>query len=139
MKKDKIKFLDYTIIDCHNSDGIVLCKEQYEVDDMYECHLGNYDTAEDAKRAAILFYMIARPRIFATHIFHYLIGTGTWGEEKILIEQIKKDGLSVPEELKITKIFDTNFPINFNGDVLVEREVDTKAFFNPALRTTLNK
>jgi len=58
------QFLDYNITDTDtgNGDGIVLWKKDNAK--AYECHLGNYSNIEEAKRSAILFFMIARPEDF---------------------------------------------------------------------------
>ncbi len=116
--KNEISFLDYIIRDCQNKDGIVLYKKGDNAKN-YECHLGNYGTLEDAKQAAVYFFMIARPNEFATHIYHYLIDSGTWGERKILMGVIKREGIEVPKELEADLLeIDLNFPITFNGKKL---------------------
>ena len=64
MKKNKItRYLDYQIIECANNDGIVLSKDTGE---LWESHLGNYRDVDDAKKAAIIHFMIARPMHFIT-------------------------------------------------------------------------
>ena len=92
------RYLDYFIIMCQNGDGIVLQKQKGGA--LYENHLGNYSNTEDAERAAVLYYMLARPERFATHLFHYAIGTGTTHEYFALVKSLEADGLGVPEEIQ---------------------------------------
>lgn len=114
MKKGtELKYLDYTIKMCSNNDGIVLLKEGVKAK-RYECHLGNFGkNVLLAKQAAVLFFMIARPQAFATHIYHYLTGSSTSHEWFALKKVILHEGLEIPEELR--EDGSINFSISFNG------------------------
>jgi hypothetical protein len=92
-----IKFLDYEIINSGNSDAYVLTKPGGK---LYECHLGNFHDLDNAKRTAIIYYMIARPEIFATQLARKAMGlSGTYHEYYKLIKSIKNDGLEIPKEI----------------------------------------
>ena len=117
MKKGKeIRYLDYTIKNCLNDDGIILFKKGKEQRSFYECHLGNFKKLIHAKEAAILYFMIARPEKFATHIYHYLIGSATSHEWFALKDAILNEGLEIPKELSDDGTI--NFSIIFNGKKL---------------------
>ena len=95
---ERIRFLDYTIVNSGNNDGYVLMKPNGQ---LWECHLGNYGSLNEAKKAAILHFMIARPHIFATTIYYRTIGIGGQHcEFSLLKHQLDKEGIEVPEELK---------------------------------------
>lgn len=100
-KKGDIKnFLDYQIEYCENNDGIVLCKQKNSQRELYEYHLGNYSSLEHAEKAAIIYFMLARPSIFSTNIFYRLIGHGgcmsEWSTFKSVCE---KEGIEIPKEI----------------------------------------
>lgn len=68
-KGEEIKFLDYTIRNSENSDGLILYKEGPDAKN-YESHLGNYgpgdkDSVDNAKQAALVHFMLARPEEFS--------------------------------------------------------------------------
>ena len=74
-KKNKItRYLDFQIIECANNDGIVLSKDTGE---LWGSHLGNYRDLDDAKKAAIIHLMIARPMHFSVQLYHRVCGTHT--------------------------------------------------------------
>jgi hypothetical protein len=98
------KFLDYILRDTYNGDGIVLKKEKKASG--YECHLGNYGKCEGqgsidlAKRAAVIFFMLARPEIFATTVFYRLMGNGGQYHEWFLLRRaLLEEGIDMPDEL----------------------------------------
>ena len=62
-KMNNTPFLDYNIIHSTNNDGIVLTKTRGK---LYEVNLGSFPTINDAKKAAILHFMIARPSSWDT-------------------------------------------------------------------------
>lgn len=104
-KGESMTFLDYTIKHCSNGDGMVLMKPGAIG---YECHLGNYGDGMDemqldnVKKAAVLFYMIARPEVFATCLMQKIMdgsNHGTYREMGLLKQQLKKEGLELPEEI----------------------------------------
>lgn len=97
IKPFREKFLDYVIVNSWNGDGFVLLKE--DVGLSYECHLGNYSTAQDAKDSAILYFMIARPEKFHSSIFHRLIGTKTYHEWFTFKKVVEEEGLEMPKEV----------------------------------------
>ena len=83
-KGESIAFLDYTITNSPGNDGLVLCKMNGLP---YEIHLGNYGSGTQAhvdscKRFAILFFMVARPEVFASTIANKMwrINSGTMHE-----------------------------------------------------------
>lgn len=127
MKGDKHIFLDYEIIECTNSDGVVLKKTN--AGSTYECHLGNYgpcDTAENsaksvknAKISACLYFMIARPHLFAKQIFYRInrgFDSGTQHEYFKFKDAVEKEGLTMPPE--ITAGDGINLLIRFDGKPL---------------------
>lgn len=95
MLKTITKFLDYEIHHCTNGDGIVPIKNK-----PYN-HLGNYSNDDEAQIACILYFMLARPEKFATHIFHYTIGIATMHEYFAFEEVLKKENIKMPKEIKI--------------------------------------
>ena len=95
---ERIKFLDYTIISLGNNDGWVITKPEGQ---LWECHLGNYGSLDDAKKSAILNFMIARPNIFTTTIHYRTIGNGGQDSEFSLFKhQLEKENIDIPKELK---------------------------------------
>ena len=121
-KGDKRKFLDYTIEYCNNNDGIIMYKEGVDMlsANHHEQHLGNYATLDDAQTAAIVFFMIARPNIFAHSILNKVLGgsgTGTYHEYFLLKEQLRKEGIIQPSE--ITALDEpNNYLIGYKGQPL---------------------
>jgi len=101
-KGDEITYLDYRIKYCTNGDGIVLFKhhETWGVKD-YEMHLGNFKDLVSAKRYAVIHYMIARPERFATHVAHYITGTGTTHEYDALTISFTVDGIVTPDDITL--------------------------------------
>lgn len=98
MEKIRKKFLDYTIVNSGNSDGWVITKPEGQ---LYECNLGNYGSLDDAKRACVLYFMIARPDVFATTIYYRTIGIGgQYMEFALLRSQLKKEQITLPKGLK---------------------------------------
>lgn len=101
-KGDEITYLDYQIRYCTNNDGIVLYKDVHIPGRKdYESHLGNFRDLDDAKRYAVMHYMIARPERFATHIAHYITGTGTMHEFDALKISIAVDGIAMPDDITV--------------------------------------
>lgn len=97
MKIDKIDFLDYTIINSGNRDGFVLTKDTGK---LYETHLGNYETLDDAKKSAVIYFMIARPEEFATQIARRAMGgSGTYHEFWKFKSYLNSIEMELPEEL----------------------------------------
>lgn len=97
MKIIRRKFLDYTIVNSGNSDSLVITKPEGQ---LYECNLGNFKELDSAKRACILYFMIARPHVFATTVFYRTIGIGGQTSEFSLFKhQCEKENIEVPKEL----------------------------------------
>lgn len=98
MKKgESIQFLDYTIKNSLNNDGIVLMKEKGE---SYESHLGNYATKESAQQAAIIYFMLARPEHFATTLYYRAMGDGGQYLEYFLFKKVLQlEGIKMPGEI----------------------------------------
>lgn len=112
-----IEFLDYHIIACTNGDGIVLSKDSKKKGyRLYECHLGNYSSVVDAKKAAIVYFMIARPEDFATNIFHRTGNSRTCHEWFRLRDVLKKEKIAMPEEIVASN--DGNMVITWNGETI---------------------
>jgi hypothetical protein len=118
-KGEQINYLDYVIKNCTNNDGVVLLKPGAH---NYESHLGNYGNGENldnVKISAIVFYMIARPEIFATTIMQKILSgndNGTYHEYFKLKNSLKNDGIKMPEE--ITEGDSFNFMIYYKGKPL---------------------
>lgn len=115
------KFLDYDLVDCGKPDGVVLEKSG-KIGLGYETHLGNYGQGEDGfnntKKAAIVYFMLARPNVFATTIFNKVMraGSGTMHEFFLLKKQLETEGIPMPEE--ITCIDGMNCMIGYKGETL---------------------
>jgi len=111
MNTFKKTFLDYVIVNTGNGDGFVLMKEGATD---YQCHLGNYATANDAKRYAIMFFMIARPQKFSRQIVNRIFGgsdNGCMLEYYTLESVLKDEGIPMPVEIVISD--DMNGGIRF--------------------------
>lgn len=109
-KGESIMFLGYQIKNSLNNDGVVLSKPN---GDLYETHLGNYgicdkDSIDNAKKAALVHYMIARPDGFSHSILHKIMsgsGSGTYHEwynlrSSLLQERIYKTEDDFPLEIQ---------------------------------------
>ena len=109
-KGDSIEFLGYTIRNSGNNDGIILSKSKdYK---LYETHLGNYGTGikqnvDNAKQAALIHFMLARPETFATLIIHKIMSGSKSGcvhewyilRDCLLRENIYKTEADFPAEI----------------------------------------
>jgi hypothetical protein len=122
-KGQSVMFLNYIIKNCENNDGLVLLSPKKE-------HMGNYgegteENVNNAKQAALIFYMLARPKIFATSILHKIMdgsGSGTVHEwyllrTSLLSEYMYKTEADFPPEIK-EPIDGMNCLIGFNGKPL---------------------
>jgi hypothetical protein len=105
-KGKSIEYLDYIITNSPNEDGLVLSKPTGV---WYECHLGNFgtgtaDNLNNAKRYALIHYMLARPILFAVVLANKVatFGSGTTSEYYTLTHAIRNDGLTVPPEVTIS-------------------------------------
>lgn len=120
MKKgEEIQFLDYTIRNCENNDGIILYKENVEIfsPNEYEYHLGNYNTLEAAQQAAVIHFMIARPNHFATTIlYRCMSGAGQYHEYFLFEGIVKRCKLKMPKEITLGN--GLNFQIYLNDKPL---------------------
>jgi hypothetical protein len=103
-KGQSIKFLDYVIQNSLNNDGLVLSKNNGK---LYETHLGNYGTGtqeniDTCKRYAILYFMAARPRTFATTMVRKAIkpNGGTYHEYFLLKQCCKDEDIELPDEIE---------------------------------------
>jgi len=104
-KGESIKFLDYTIFNCENNDGLVLMKKGKKAKG-YECHLGNYGTGtkeniDFCKRDAVLHFMLARPEEFANSLVNKLRekNSGTMHEYYLFTGACKKEKIELPAEI----------------------------------------
>lgn len=103
-KGESVKFLDYTIANSRNNDGLVLYKKSASALS-YEQHLGNYgegtpENVELAKKCAVMYFMLARPNTFATTMFYRAMGRGgQYHEYYLLKDAIEKEGMECPEEI----------------------------------------
>ena len=115
-KGDETTFLDYKIKFCTNGDGIVLYKDDFK--HTYETHLGNYSTLDEAQKAAVVFFMIARPEHFATQIMLKVMkqGSGCYHEWFKLKKVLEKEKISMPKELEVTH--SPNFMILYNEETI---------------------
>lgn len=101
-KGQEIKFLDYTIKNSHNNDGLVLFKEG---DSLYENHLGNYGAGTEenitrCKKYAIHYFMLARPQHFASNLAIRLnTGAGLYREFSTFKQVCEKEGIEMPVEI----------------------------------------
>lgn len=115
-KGESIQFLDYTIKNSLNNDGIVLFKRGTKAKG-YETHLGNYGTdgnPDSAKRAAIFYFMIARPETFSSTIYYRMMGRGGQYHEFFKFKKaVEVEGIELPEE--ITPGNGMNAQIYFNN------------------------
>lgn len=99
IKNETIKYLDYDITVHTNGDGIVISKRGDNAQ-LYECHLGNYSTIDNAKMCATIYFMIARPSDFATTIFFRAMGRGgQYYEFGKLQDVLKREKIDMPDEL----------------------------------------
>ena len=113
-KGESIQFLDYTIKNSLNDDGVVILKEgTYN----YEHHLGNYGSGDEksvdlAKAYCVLFFMIARPQFFARTICNRAMGgDGLYHEYYTFLRAVTDAGLEMPEE--ITRGGGINFQVYY--------------------------
>lgn len=104
------EYLDYTIIMCDNNDGLVLQKTGKKAE-AYEQHLGNYGNTAQIEKAAVLYFMIKRPEHFATNVFRYATGSGTYHEYFTLYTVVQNEGLKMPSEIEASK--DSNRSITY--------------------------
>ena len=91
--------LDYFIHNSGNSDGYVLLKED-NVKFSGEGHLGNYGTVEDAQRAAVNHFMIARPEHFHVEIAYLLSGMVVSYAYERFEDVLKAEGIEMPDFIK---------------------------------------
>lgn len=112
-KGESIQYLDYTIMNSFNNDGLVLYKECKKFD--YETHLGNFGNVMTAKKYALYHFMISRPEIFHDVLVQRLnkAGSGIMYEYFIMKNELKRLDIPMPEE--ITDSGDLNHSILFNG------------------------
>jgi len=124
-KGESIKFLDYTIKNSLNNDGLVLFKDSKDGGKLHECHLGNYgigtqENIDFCKKDAILHFMIARPDVFAETLVRKMrkLNSGSMHEFYALKEACFKESIELPKE--ITASNDMNAMILFKGQSLAE-------------------
>ena len=113
MTKQTVKFLDYEIVNTGNGDGWILLKPNATYVNLWESHLGNYNDVETAKKSAVQYFMIARPATFSSQIHFRMNGTHAYHDGYLFIEALKKEGITVPEEISISK--DMNSILTFKG------------------------
>lgn len=99
MKKgEQFQILGHTIKMCTNNDGIVLLSPK-------GIHLGNFgENVVSAKQYAVINYMLDQPSLRATMVSRIacsVIRGGHWGDYSLLIDAIKKDGLEIPNNIKM--------------------------------------
>lgn len=122
-KGEEIQFLDYTIFNSRNNDGLVLMKKGETIN--YEYHLGNYGTGtqeniDTCKRYAILYFMTARPEKFATTLVNKMmrLNSGIMHEFYAFVNVCLDENIKVPEEITGSK--DMNAMILFKGQPLAK-------------------
>lgn len=101
IRTNPICFLDYKI-GKSGSDGIVLLKDK-NLDISYESHLGNFSSVDSAKRAAVLYFMLARPARFAHELLSIVSDRARDADLPFDYYRFKhgveEAGLEMPEEL----------------------------------------
>lgn len=122
-KGQSITFLGYTIKNSLNNDGLVLSNKTSKLS--HESHLGNYGTGtadhiQSAKKDALIYYMLARPEVFANTLCNKIrkANSGTYHEFYLLKHQLQKDNLEMPEEITCSDAF--NCMIYFEGKPLTD-------------------
>ncbi len=115
-KGETLRYLDYDIKNSTNNDGLVLRKEG-------ELYLGNFGPGtaanlETAKRYAVIYFMLARPSIFAGTLANKIATahSGTASEYGLFFHALKAEGLGMPSE--VTPGDGSNRMIYFNGEPL---------------------
>lgn len=124
-KGESINFLDYTIMNSRNNDGLILMKNNSHNPSLYnyEHHLGNYgegtqENLDFCKKNAILFFMIARPQIFAHCITNKINRSGgCWGEYLTFRSVLEIENIEMPSEITCgdginAMIYFNNKPLN---------------------------
>ena len=113
-KGDSIQFLDYTIKNSANNDGLVLFKDNGK---LHETHLGNYgegtkENVDSCKEYALLHFMIARPQHFSKNVVARMMGRRGLHHEWFTFKKVcDNEGITIPKEIQ--KSEDTNFIITF--------------------------
>lgn len=103
-RDNPVRFLGYKMGKSGN-DGIVLARESPDAMHAlsYDSHLGNYKTIEDAKKAAVLYFMLARPEQFAGELASIISDRVRGADLPIdwyrFKDAVKKAGFEMPEEL----------------------------------------
>jgi hypothetical protein len=116
MEKQRVKFLDYEIVNTNNGDDWVLKKINITPNNMWEYHLGNFLTLETAKEYAWLNFMIARPKHFSQNIISRLNGKrGLYHEWYTLVDVCKKENIDIPPEIQ--KSEDISCVIMYTKDI----------------------
>lgn len=114
-------FLDYEIKYTSKSDGLVLYHKKRMG---HECHLGNFGHDEigldNAKKAALIHFMIMRPSTFAQNLAMRILSTrrtGTYMDWYLLNKKLKEEGFKMPDEITCSE--DGNSCIQYKGDELI--------------------
>lgn len=101
-KGQALLFLDYKIQNSRNNDGLVLSK----AGEGYESHLGNYgegteENVENCKRYAVMFFMVARPEIFAHSVVNRMckLGSGTMHDYFLFKRACEDEKIPMPSEV----------------------------------------
>jgi len=112
--KFELEYIGFIISNTWNSDGYVLQGKPKRGLPLWQTHLGNYSNLDDAKEAALFYFMLKRPEHFANHIQNRtMYGYGCTHEWFKLKSVLEKEGMEMPEE--ITHSDDANLAIHFNG------------------------
>lgn len=116
-----VEFLDYKITHSGNSDGWVLQKKKWDHRNMWECHLGNFDKAADAQKAAVHYFMIARPADFATQVYHR-IGVGAEAHQTShdyykFLDVLAREQIECPKEITLSDEYMSSC-LGFNGEAI---------------------
>ena len=94
----ELAFLDYTIVISGTADGIVLTKKGPKAE-LWECHLGNYSTVQDAKESALEHFMIARPAIFHASVHYRMHGSAGYHEWFLFKRTCQQEGIRIPGDV----------------------------------------
>jgi len=114
---ESIKFLDYIIKSTHK--GLMLFKNSGEI---YESNLGyfgeraTFKNIELCKQYAIIYFIVARPHIFANSIVRKVLGNTCNGMENeffVFQKTLKAEGIPMPEEITYSE--EENFVLRYKN------------------------
>lgn len=111
MDEQNVKFLDYEIVNSGNGDGWVITKPSGKP---YECHLGNFNELETAKRYCVLNFMSARPADFSAQIIARMTGSFIYHDGFKFKRVVGDENIEMPKEIGVSE--DANCILTFKGE-----------------------